>query len=1281
MTVSPVLSLFLRRAARWLAALLALAAVGFATAAALMFFWVLPNIATHRDTVADLMSRALGQRVTLESVTGVWQQARPEFRLRGVRLYDRQGHPALYLPELEAAFAWRSLLFLEPRFNRIELQGLMLAVRRARDGHFYVGGIPINPAAPDSGFTSWLLRQGQVHAGSATLTWLDEVRNAPPLTLTEVDFTLTNVRQSHRLQLRAIPPASLARPLKIGAKLRARHVDDLKTWNGTVDANLAGVSFPRLAAWLALPLQPQQGRGALKMQFEVARGALVGVTAGLDLHDVESVLGDGLPALRLAQVSGQAMWQRGPEGQRVAFDKLRVALPGAALGPPFNVGLSWGGASHEIVAQAFSLGDWQSLLPSLPMDEALRARLQTLQPQGRFDLLRFGWSGAQPGLDNFSVAARFSGLGVTAVDRQPGLTNLSGHIEGDARAGAFEIDSQRMTLNLPDLFREPVFAIDSLHARGKWEKTPRGRRLTLADLAFANPDMAGTAKGSYELIPGQRGVIDLTAHLSRADGTAVYRYLPKTVGDITVNWAKQAVVTGHSDNVQLSLKGDLAQFPFDQGNGVFRVDAQVKDGVIDYVLGWPRIEGIQARLLFQGRTMEVTSSQARIYGAALSQVKAVIPDLLDHDELLRVDGRANGPVQDFVRFANTSPVGGRLRGFTDSLVGSGPMKLALSLQVPLRRSHDTTVAGRLTFQGDVLQPAGLPRLDQVRGDIDFTQDSLSAKNIAAQFLGGPLRVDAQTRSGQVQVLAQGRATATGLTSWLGAAWKDRVSGQAAWRGQIDLVPAGQRIRIASDLIGLGSSLPAPLEKAAAQPLPLVVTSQPLTDGQLHEVNLGNTVSSVWRDTAEERLDRGEIRFGGRAVMPGEPGLRLAGSGRGLDISGWLGLLPGGKGGEPPLQLSAIDLNFDALDLMGRRYPDVRLQGRTRNGLLRLQVSGRGMNGVLTYRPAGAYDSTGASARSGSESMRDQPARVSAQFRQLTVPARLPSAGAEAAINMKASDFPMLDVTVEDFRMQDHALGRLEAVAHGAPQGLVIDSLQLTHPDSVFRMSGLWRDSGGTGETRADLSLKVLDAGKLLARFGYPDTLKRGSADIEGDATWEGSPAEFSLATLAGQLNFKAKGGQFLKLDPGVGKLLGVLSLQSLPRRLNFDFRDIFNEGYAFDDISATLRIARGVVYSDDFKMRGPAAKVNMSGLADLNQETVQLRVKVIPKLSEGVAVAGALLGGPLAGVGALAAQKLLRDPIEEVISQEYLVTGAWQSPDVQRLAKAQAKTENPGFEP
>jgi len=1257
MTVSPAFSSLPRRALRWLAALAALGTLVFATAAALMFFWVLPNIADHRETVANLMSRALGQRVTLDAVSGVWQQARPEFRLQGVHLYDLQGRPALYLPELKAAFAWRSLLFLEPRFNHIELQGLSVEVQRARDGHFYVGGIPVNPSAPDSGFSNWLLRQGEVHVGKATLTWLDEVRNAPPLVLTAVDFKLNNLFHTHRMQLSAFAPVSLlARPLTIDAQFKARNVDNIKTWNGTVSTDVAGVSFPQLATWLALPYQPRQGRGALHLRFDVVRGALTRVGAAFDLRSIETTLGDGLPALRLAQVRGQAMWQRGEDGQRVAFENVQVARPGTSLGASFNMGLAWNAASHEITAQAFSLGGWESLLPSLPMDAALRARLQALQPQGRLDTLRFRWTGAQPGLDNFSIATRFAGLGVAAVDEGPGLVNFTGRIEGDARAGVFEIDSKQLEMNLPSLFREPLIAFDDLGAHGRWQKTTRGRLLILDDAVFSNRDAAGSAKGRYELIPGHPGIIDLSAKLTRADGKAVYRYLPKKIGDRTVDWARQSVVAGYSDDVELTLRGDLTQFPFVQGSGLFRVDAQIKDGVIDYVQGWPRIEGIQARMLFKGKSMEVSSDQAGIFGVALSSVRAVIPDLLHHEEQLHVEGEANGPIQDFIRFSNFSPVGERLRGIADTLDGSGPMRLALKMNIPLQHPDMAAVAGRLSFQGDTLFPAGRPRLEQVRGGIDFTSDGLGAKNITAQFLGGPLRIDASTRDGQVQILAQGRATAAGITPWLGAKWGNRLSGQTSWQGQIDMDPVGERVRIVSDLVGLGSSLPAPLAKPAAQTLPLLVTSQPQADGQLHEVRLGKTVGAVWRNTAGGRFNRGEIHFGGPAVMPGEPGLHLAGSGHGLDFSGWLALLPGGDG-QDALSLSSIELSFDVFDLMGRSYQDIRLQGRIRNGLFRTQVNGRGLNGVLTYRPAG-----------------DQEARVSAQFKQFTIPDRVVIVGAAEGSSMKASDFPLLDVTVEDFRLQDNALGRLEAVAHSSPQGIVIDSLKLTAPDSVFRMNGLWRASG-LSETRADLSLSVTDAGKFLARFGYPDTLKRGSADIQGNATWEGSPADFSFRTLAGQLDFKARDGQFLKIEPGVGKLLGVLSLQSLPRRLSFDFRDIFNDGYAFDDISATLRIARGVVYSDNFKMRGPSAKVNMSGLADLNQESVQLRVKVIPKLSEGVAVAGALIAGPLAGMGALAAQKLLRDPIEEAISQEYMVTGPWLAPDVKRLSKAKAEAQ------
>ncbi|MCA1925235.1 MAG: TIGR02099 family protein [Thiobacillus sp.] len=1247
-----------RRALRVLAAVLAFAAMAFAVAAAVMFFWILPNVSEHRGTVERLMSRALGQRVTLEAVSGVWQQTRPEFRLLGVRIHDAQDRVALELPRLDAAFAWRSLLFLEPRFNRIELDGLTLQVRRARDGRFDVGGIPVDPSEPGSGLTSWLLRQGRIHVAGASLVWRDELRAAPPLEFTRVELLLENGRGKHRLSGRAVPPAALARPVTLEATLDARDIADSRTWNGRVAVEVAGVAFPLLKPWLSLPGQPESGWGALRATLGVKAGELRSAGAGVDLRSVALPLAADRPPLRLEQVRGQVLWQRETEGQRLDLQNLRVRFPGRASGEAFDLGVSWHADTRELRARAFSLAGWQAVLPSLPLEEALRARLARLNPGGRIDLLRLGWRGAHPSLDNFSLDARVSGLDVTAEGQQPGVANLSGRFEGDARGGRFAIESRQFALDMPEVMREPSLRFDELRANGRWQKTPTGHRITLDEANFANSDLAGGLRGHYDWIPGTPGAIDIDGRLSRVDGRAVWRYFPWKVGQHTVDWTRQAVVAAHSDNVRFTLRGELARFPFERGEGKFRVEVAVRDGVLRYAPGWPVMEDVNASLVFAGKTMEVVSQRARIYDVALAPVRAVIPDLIHHEEILQVSGEARGSTRDFIRFANFSPVGHRLRGFTDALDGTGTLKLAMNIRVPLRRSHDTTLAGRLSFQGGALYPESLPRLEQVRGDIEFTHDSLTAQGLSAQFLGGPLRLDAQTRAGQVRLALQGRATAAGLAPWVGAAVGARLSGQTGWRGQIDFEPGGERVRVESDLVGLASTLPLPLSKPAQQALPLLASAQPLGDATLHEVRLGRAVAALWRTDAGAQFDRGEIRFGSMAVMPTEPGLRLAGNAAGLDITGWLALLP--QGGESAaIPVSIIDLGFDTFDLMGRRFRDVRVQGRTRNGLLRIQINAQDVSGALTYRPAGV-----------------QAARLSGQFRQLVIPAPVPASPGERApaLNLQPESFPVLDLSVEDFRLQDRAFGRLEVIARGGRQGLAIENLELTHPDSVFRMNGLWRGTG-VGETRADLKLSVLDAGKFLARFGYPDTLKRGRAEISGHATWEGSPADFAFATLAGHLDFEAKGGQFLKVEPGAGKLLGVLSLQSLPRRLNFDFRDIFNSGFAFDDINATLRIARGVVYSDDFRMRGPAAKVNMSGLADLGDESVQLRVKVIPKLSESVAVAGALLGGPIAGVGALAAQKLLRDPVEEAISQEYMVTGPWQSPDVKRLSRNSNKQE------
>jgi uncharacterized protein YhdP len=196
-------------------------------------------------------------------------------------------------------------------------------------------------------------------------------------------------------------------------------------------------------------------------------------------------------------------------------------------------------------------------------------------------------------------------------------------------------------------------------------------------------------------------------------------------------------------------------------------------------------------------------------------------------------------------------------------------------------------------------------------------------------------------------------------------------------------------------------------------------------------------------------------------------------------------------------------------------------------------------------------------------------------------------------------------------------------------------------------------------------------------MGYPEGVRRGTAKIEGSLSWAGSPQRIDYPTLSGNFVLDASKGQFVKLEPGIGKLLGILSLQSLPRRISLDFRDIFSEGLAFDEIVGAVKVVKGVASTDNLRITGPAARIVMNGQVDLAKETQTLRVKVNPQLSDTVSVAGALIGGPVAGVAAFLAQKLLKDPLNQIASYEYDVTGSWSDPQVTKAERAPVESGSP----
>ncbi|MFZ3139907.1 YhdP family protein, partial [Polaromonas sp.] len=207
-------------------------------------------------------------------------------------------------------------------------------------------------------------------------------------------------------------------------------------------------------------------------------------------------------------------------------------------------------------------------------------------------------------------------------------------------------------------------------------------------------------------------------------------------------------------------------------------------------------------------------------------------------------------------------------------------------------------------------------------------------------------------------------------------------------------------------------------------------------------------------------------------------------------------------------------------------------------------------------------------------------------------------------------------------------------------------------------------------------LDIADSGELLKRFGMNGVIRRGKGTLEGQIDWMGSPLSLDYPSLSGEFHVNVASGQFMKADPGIAKLLGVLSLQSLPRRLTLDFRDVFSEGFAFDFVRGDVTIRQGVAHTNNLQMSGVNAAVLMEGRASIADETQNLKVVVVPEINAGTASLIATAINPVVGLGSFLAQMFLRRPLMEAATQEFQIDGSWYDPKITKIdRKARAKSQ------
>jgi uncharacterized protein (TIGR02099 family) len=1070
------------------------------------------------------------------------------------------------------------------------------------------------------------------------------------------------------------------------------------------------------------------------MWVDLNHGSVKQATADLVLENVQAQLSPELQALSFQNIAGRLSVKPRQKGLDFSTEGLRFDTTDGLHWPGGNVSFSYAEADNGQSAKGVFHGDKLDLFAlrnialQLPLPASARQTLQAHQFSGLVNPLHIEWSEelgksdnaihvqvAQGRFDNFYFEGGKAG---SDTENWPSIENANISFDMNADGGQLKANIDKGAITIHRIFEEPRVQLDTLQASVKWVK--QKGQVTVPDwqLRVSNPDVTGEWQGKWKPSPlaNSLGILELQGNIARGDAARVHRYLPVTLPQTVRHYVRDAVLKGDVKDVAVKIKGDLKQLPFaNPKDGEFRFAGKAKDIQYAYVPpsgtrnnvqepSWPAMNNINGDIVFDRYNFKVNGASGKWGNVPFTQIKAEIPNL-SGKVVVNVQGESKANANLVFTELRQSPVNSMLGGFLTQAQSTGTLNARLKLSLPLAELDKTTLQGNVTLNNnDVRLQTALPLFEKAQGSINFNESGFSLVGVNAQFLGGPIKVDGGSRKLPAKsteanpfVRIQGQATANGLRlakeiPWL-SALAQQANGSTAYTASLGFKGGQSELSIQSQLQGLALSLPAPLNKRSDDVVffkydnTIQSLSQNKATRDQIQLSWGRALSASYvRDLtgSEPRVISGKWLVGDTLSNPSstDGGVLAIVNLPSISLDDWLQVLSPPKsspayGATAQSNLSAasqtylpnrMTLKANELTVQGRNLHNVSVNGSREGYVWRAQTDAREFSGYLEYRQSNQLNA----------------GRIYARLSRLSLP---PSADqtVESLLEDSPVAIPALDIVVEDLELRGKKLGRVEIEAINtdptSPRSNVgrewrLSKLNITVPEASFKATGKWVTSrDGTQQAITDMNfrLDLSDSGDLLTRLGTKDALRGGGGKLEGQVNWQGSPLTLHYPTLSGRFNVNIGRGQFLQAEPGVAKLLGVLSLQALPRRLLLDFRDVFSAGFAFDTIRGDVSIQQGIANTRNLQMKGVNAVVQMEGSSDIARETQNLRVLILPEVDAGTAslLAGIALN-PAIGLSTFLAQLVLRQPLSRVNTQEFSIDGTWNDPKVTKITSHSA---------
>lgn len=1206
-----------------------------------------PHADYFRPVVERFLADAFDRPVRIERIEARWPRLSPHITLIG----------------LEVGQAEERLLDIDRARLEFKLYNLVRPGRNSFE--LVVLGLDMSLVQDDQGRWSWRLDRG----GTFAEGW-EQVVSAGDVLLRNAGIRIAP-RGLAELQL-GVPVARLSRDAD---RLRVR-----------LDAVPEGGSGDMVEARLVLHM-PQSRLESLAgyaraPNISVSRMALASTSR--DVVDLR------------AQMQWWVNWQRGDVGRLHAeVDLHSLAERGIAgrLSSHFRLDGEWSDDRVALELNAREFGNGEAVLIDGLAYGRSKDRLGVVAER-----IELGYLHAllQPWLDfsrywPASVSGAVSGLRIGATETgslylgegriQDLVLNA---VDPEFSAALEQVDlglvgdrlmirpSGSATFEMPLLYMQPL-AFDDFSgtlALGNMRADLRG-------VSLAHPEFHLIVDGAIDF-KGETPFVDMVIDIPRLSSQEPRRWLPRRgIGPNTRNWLDEALLEIGSARAITTLFGEPVRWNHHVPEGSVNSHAVFSGLRLAYAKDWPVAENIQGHVEFSGESVEAAAESVEVAGVNLRVPRMRIAQGRDAEIELRLTAR-QADAAGLANLAAALPLFDEGRALKP-MQWQGSASAEADIWFPVKRRDNWRLVGAIEFDDAELElgTQGV-ELTGISGQLPFTRQRMGPARLAARMHEETIAVEMDSWFAPEFTLSlagifpvRGLVPAN-LRSRLGPVL-EQLDGRARFevefaRAENDDSESSLQLLLSSRLEGISSALPAPLAKSAGSVWPFELI-MPLGEARLPvQFAVEGLFSGQWL-MLDDYWQLG-LGLGGAAIdLPAAENFNIKGNLPSLDIDLWLGLFSKLGVNTGPLDrldqgsgLSGwLDVDVEALRVQGASLGGAKLAMRREQNYWRLVGQGERVEGSVRFPASDAAE----------RSIVADMARLAWPILQREEP-ETPSTPS----GMDPRTLPALDIVVRDLQWGALDLGEFRLSSHHNGRGLQIEQVSSFRDGLELTGAGEWLHSDDGPISRMRLRLAAADLGKTLDQAGFDLALRRGQAVVELEGRWPGSPLDISLPRIHGGLDLIITDGVIPEASPGAGRLLGLVSLNSIPRRLRLDFSDVFGDGLSFDRVAGHFDLADGVATTEDMRIDAPAAELRMRGRTDLENRTYDQTLIVRPGVGSALPIIGALAGGPVGAAAGAALQQIFSKPLGGISEVRYSVTGSWREPVINPVAVEAAEQDD-----